>query len=149
MPNPTMQQNEADPVSPDDSTADMGGDGSGDDTASAGMDAGNMLNLGPDAAKSVGIMDPQPGDRYHVTIAIGDTSNGITATVEDGSAQKLATEPNDMDDTASAGQDESSDDEADSAGDAKVSELAVKPKKKGQQIMGPQSLGINDIGAMP
>lgn len=144
MPNASMQQNEADPVTPDDSTADLGGDGSGSD---AGMDLGNSINLGPDAAKAAGITDPQPGDRYHVTITVGDTSNGITATVEDGSAQKLATDPNDMDDTADAGQDESSDD--DSSGDAKVSELAVKPKKKGQQIMGPQSLGINDIGAMP
>lgn len=123
-------QNESPATGPDDSTADLG----------AGL--GNSINLTEEQATNAGITDPQVGDSYQITIKVGDNSDGVTATILDGSAAKLDTSAED-----DTGGDDADDAEAgDATDDQKPADMAVQaatPKKKKSNVMSPKDMGIS------
>lgn len=116
-------QNQPDPTGSEDSTADL----------SEGATSDNSINLTQEQAEAAGITNPQPGDQYHITLNISDTSSGVTGTILDGSAQKLASEDTGEGDNANG--DENSDDEM------AVEQKAVKKPK--QRVMSPADMGIS------
>lgn len=141
--------NQPDPAPPESSTEDLGDPSQGME----GMDQGNGISLTSDQAKMAGIHEPQPGDEYTLTIKVGDTSQGISATILDGSAKKADAAPNDMDDTGQTDADAAEDPDPDAADavqdDAENPEesappLAVKPAKKFKmKILGPKEMGMD------
>lgn len=120
-------QNESPATSPDDSTADLG----------AGL--GNSINLTQEQATNAGITEPQVGDTYQITIKVGDNSDGVTATILDGSAAKMDTSAED-----DTGGDEADDGEAgDDEKPADMAVIAATPKKKKSNVMSPKDMGID------
>lgn len=146
--------NQPDAVAPENSTDDLPMGGM--DDASEGAEQGNGISLSQEQAKSAGIHEPMPGDEYTITIKVGDTSNGVSATILDGSAKKSDTPPNDMDDTGQIDDDTDQDQDTDaSQEDASNPEdstppLAVKPAVKGKfkmKILGPDDMGFKKDGS--
>lgn len=124
-------QNESPAVGPEDST----------DTLGAGL--GNSISLTQEQANNAGITNPQVGDQYTVTIKVDDNSDGISATILDGSAEMSAT-PGADDDEDSNG--EEGDDGAPVDGDkpADMAVIAATPvKKKKTRVMSPKDMGIS------
>lgn len=126
--------NQPDPVPPDNSTTDLAPpEGQAD-----ALGAGNTITWTHDEAKQAGIDDPQSGDEYTVKITISDVSDGVTATVVDGSAEK--SEPGE-EDTAEDG---SEDDEEEPQGS-----LAVEPmggRKPKSRVLSPSAAGFTEDG---
>lgn len=122
-------QNESPATPPDDSTADLG----------AGL--GNSINLTQEQATNAGITDPQVGDTYQITIKVGDNSDGVTATILDGSAAKMdASEGEDDEDGEDAQGEEMGDDQK----PADMAVIAATPvKKKKSKVMSPGDMGID------
>lgn len=146
--------NQPDAVPPDNSTADLGDDPMDGSDGSEGMGQGNSISLSQDQAKQAGIHDPKAGDEYTVTFKIDDTSDGISATIMDGSAKKADDNPNDMDDIqqTDADRDESPEPQDGEQSDATSPEEAVPPlavkmvKKPKSRVLSPKEAGFPDDG---